>query len=236
VQDRENPFAARFSASEAVPSFLRTFRTSFSDRADAIAVEPDGSAIYLAGSNQGGPQPGVVVRKFDANGNDVWGVRLSPTGFDTAGGLLLTATGELILASTRIDGGTGTSDAALQSIDRTSGAPLWTKLYPTTGAAEFVTGLAADANGSFYLTGWAQGDLDPAHPGKGGIDLFALKVDPQGTLLATWQGGTAGKDFANAIVVDSCGRVLIAGSTDGAIPGSTSTGRRDALLVRAFAQ
>src|SRR5947209_926544 len=85
-----------------------------------VPVEPDGSAIYLAGSNQGGPQPGVVVRKFDANGNDVWGVRLSPTGFDTAGGLLLTATGELILASTRIDGGTGTSDAALQSIDRTS--------------------------------------------------------------------------------------------------------------------
>jgi hypothetical protein len=236
VQDVENPFFAQLGATAATPSIWLTSRTRFPDRVDGLAAEPDGSAFYLAGSNQGGPQPGVFVLKFDANGNQVFGARLSPTGFDTAGGLLLSASGELLLASTRVDGGTGTSDPVLQSLDRATLAPLWTRRYLTTSAAEFVTGLAADGTGNLYLGGWIQGDLDPSRPGKGGIDFFALKVDAQGAPLASWQGGTAGNDFATALAVDSCGRVLVAGSTDGTLPGSTSAGRRDALLMRAFAE
>jgi hypothetical protein len=45
-----------------------------------------------------------------------------------------------------------------------------------------------------------------------------------------------GSYFATALAVDSCGRVLVAGSTDGTLPGATSAGRRDALLMRAFAE
>jgi len=94
---------------------------------DGVAKEPDGTAVYLAGSNQGGTQPGVFLLKFDANGNQLFGARLSGSGFDNAAALLLTPGGELLLASTRIDGGTGTSDPVLQSLDRATGAPLWTR-------------------------------------------------------------------------------------------------------------
>jgi hypothetical protein len=49
-------------------------------------------------------------------------------------------------------------------------------------------------------------------------------------LTATWQGGSAADDEPTAIALDSCGRVLIAGWTDGAL-AQAPQGRRDAFLV-----
>ena len=235
VQDWDNPFAARLLPSDSAPSLWVAYRTAHSDIAHGLAVEPDGSAIYLAGTNQGGAQPGVWVRKIGADGGEIWGARLSTSGLDAAAALLLTARGELLLASTRVDGGTGTSDPTLQSLDLATGAPLWTHRYLTASASEFVTDLAADSTGNLYLVGWTTGSLDAAVPGKGGADFFVVKADGRGERVSSWQGGTAADDFTSGIAIDSCGRALLAGYTDGVLPGATSAGRRDAVLVKAFA-
>jgi hypothetical protein len=235
VMDWENPFAARLTAGDAAPSLQVTYRTAHPDTVDGLALAPDGSAIYLAGTNVGGAQPGVWVRKLAADGSEIWGARLSASALDSAAAVLLTARGELLLASTRIEGGTGTSDPVLQSLDVATGAPLWTHRYLTATASEFVRDLAVDSAGNLYLAGWATGSLDAAAPGKGGADFFAVKTDPRGERISSWQGGTAGDDFAFGVAIDSCGRALLAGSTDGVLAGATSAGRRDAVLVKAFA-
>ena len=62
-------------------------------------------------------------------------------------------------------------------------------------------------------------------------DPFVMRFDAGGTLTGTWQGGTAADEEPTAVAIDSCGRVLIAGWTEGALAGAGSSGRRDAFLL-----
>ncbi len=81
-----------------------------------------------------------------------------------------------------------------------------------------VTGVAVDASGNLYLTGWTEALDFPVRYGvqstsHGSIDSFIAKLDPTGKLLyATYIGGR-GDDRAAAIAVDSSGNAYITGYT-----------------------
>jgi hypothetical protein len=72
-------------------------------------------------------------------------------------------------------------------------------------------------------------------PSHGLIDVFAMKFDPNGNLLGTWQSGSDGYDIANAMAVDHCGHLLIGGFTQGTMVsgGPASAGGDDMFVVRA---
>ena len=83
-------------------------------------------------------------------------------------------------------------------------------------------GVAVDAQGSAYITGWTFSPGFPTSAGAydtsfngGGTDGFVTKLAPTGTGLAysTFLGGTAG-DAGSVIAVDGQGRVYVAGYTD----------------------
>ena len=97
-----------------------------------------------------------------------------------------------------------------------------TVIYTTTIAPDaFVAGIAADANGRAYVTGWtATGDL-PATPGalqqtpptgNYQLDPFVVRLKPEGAIdYATYLGG-ASQGVAVAIAADAAGSAFVTGT------------------------
>ena len=87
-----------------------------------------------------------------------------------------------------------------------------------TGAGA-VTGVAVDAAGSLYVTGWTEALNFPIvgpeqAVNMGGVDAFVVKLNPSGSALlyATYIGG-GGEDKGAAIAVDASGQAYVTGST-----------------------
>lgn len=115
--------------------------------------------------------------------------------------------------------GGGTSDAFVVKLD-SSGA---TRLYATylgTAAQDEASGIAVDAAGNAYITGFTSSNKFPVTPGAaqtaygGSQEAFAVKLDPTGTTLvySTFIGGSS-SDYGRAIAVDGAGNACVAGST-----------------------
>jgi hypothetical protein len=75
-----------------------------------------------------------------------------------------------------------------------------------------------------------QGTL-PGQSSAGGADAFVRKYDAAGAEVWTRQFGTASGDFAYSVSVGSDGSVLVAGNTDGTLPGQSSAGSGDAFVM-----
>ena len=89
--------------------------------------------------------------------------------------------------------------------------------------ADSVAGIAVDASGNAYLTGWTlSSDFPTKAPYQATCsgscaDIFVTKLDPTGTALvySTFIGGTNG-DYATGIAIDSQGNAVVAGYTGSA--------------------
>jgi hypothetical protein len=94
------------------------------------------------------------------------------------------------------------------------------------GPSAFATGVAVDASGDAYVSGFSDGAI-PTSAGayqsnaRGGTDGFVVKLNPQGSdfIYSTWIGGTLG-DFVRGVAVDSAGDAYITGQSRSAdFPG-----------------
>jgi hypothetical protein len=103
-------------------------------------------------------------------------------------------------------------------------------------------GIAADASGNAYVTGWTTSTDFPQVRGlqlssAGGKDVFIAKLDGSGTVVFSSFYGGSGQDCGNAIAVDSSGHIFVAGETDSAnLPvkdaiRSSLAGASDAFLL-----
>ncbi len=92
---------------------------------------------------------------------------------------------------------------------------------------ESSTGIAVDASGNVYMTGWTDSSDFPVNPGvfdptynvgcnvNGScVDVFVVKIDASGSSLsyATYLGGSS-SDVGHGIAVDGTGNVYVAGET-----------------------
>lgn len=126
----------------------------------------------------------------------------------------------------------GGRDAFLREYKR-NGTVVWTRQFGSTGN-EFVGSIAGGValeDKSIYVVGRTTGTL-PGQTSAGGLDAFVRKYDIDGTLLWTHQFGTAGLDDLHDVTVDEGGRIFVVGSTDGTLPGQTSSGGFDAVVRR----
>jgi uncharacterized protein (TIGR03437 family) len=94
---------------------------------------------------------------------------------------------------------------------------------------EFQYGLAVDASGSAYVTGWTSSSFDfpqrnqtQGGYGGGASDIFLARLAPQGNaFLAAGFIGGAGADEGHAIALDPSGAVWITGRTSSpGLPGA----------------
>lgn len=117
----------------------------------------------------------------------------------------------------------GSADVFLRKYD-SQGNALWDRQFGTAGEDQ-AAGVAADAFGNVYIG--ALLTLNPPGDTHGGL----RKYDPQGNLLWSRVFGTpAAHDQLVGIGTDSLGNVYIAGLTEGAFPGYTNAGGRDAFI------
>jgi hypothetical protein len=106
-----------------------------------------------------------------------------------------------------------------------TGALLWATYLGGSGRDD-CTGIAVDASGDVFVTGWAQGDfpttpgtVEPVRPpGTGYVydeTAFVAELNPSGSALiySTFVGGTGFGGVGRAVKVDSAGNAYVAIST-----------------------
>jgi hypothetical protein len=206
--------------------------SSNQDEGNAIAVDTAGN-IYVTGTSDAtwGSSPildyssrdDAFVAKLNSNGVLQWNTFLGGTGNDLGNDIKLDGIGNICVA--------GTSDEAwgespvMKYLDgcnafaaklNNNGILLWNSFLGSD--YDFGQGIAADAAGNVYVTGYSFATWGPSpvrqfslgHP----PDAFAAKLDGSGNLTwNTFLGGT-GSDFAHGITTDSAQNVYIAGSSD----------------------
>ncbi|CAN0006742.1 unnamed protein product, partial [Sphacelaria rigidula] len=91
-----------------------------------------------------------------------------------------------------------------------------------TGVVDILQGATISDNGCSVLAGYTEGDWFSTN--KGSADFAAVKLDADGEVLWSWQGGTGGKDKLQAAAMASDGSVLLAGYSDGVWEGSNQGG------------
>ena len=98
----------------------------------------------------------------------------------------------------------------------------WTKLLGTS-STEFSYGVATASDGSIYITGYTQGDLD-GETNAGDLDAFLTKYSSDGTKAWTKLLGTSSDEIGQEVATASDGSIYITGQTQGDLDGETNAG------------
>ncbi|MEX6776615.1 SBBP repeat-containing protein, partial [Limnospira fusiformis] len=106
----------------------------------------------------------------------------------------------------------------------------WTRLLGT-GEEDSATALTTGSDGSIYVAGTTDGDLD-GQTNSGLYDAFITRFQPDGTKAWTRLLGTSHLDLASALTTGLDGSIYVAGWTGGDLDGQTNSGGGDAFISR----
>ncbi|MDI1478096.1 hypothetical protein [Polyangium sp. y55x31] len=214
----------------------------------SVAADAFGNVYYASYSTQpfdfgAGPLAGadedVVLGKFDAAGNLVWGKRFVATKSQRLPVIDVDAAGDVVLGflyNSSADVGTGALSGSgveilLAEIDP-SGNTIWAK---NLGGQydQILSSLRVDPSGNLLLGGYFYYRATfggPTLTGLGNYDGFVAKLDPTGNHV--WTKRLGGPNYQEQVLldVDAAGNVSVAGhfqgSVDlglGSVPGSSTT-------------
>jgi hypothetical protein len=102
----------------------------------------------------------------------------------------------------------------------TAGDRQWIRQIGT-GAADVAHGVSIGPDGSVYVAGATEGELE-AGTAAGASDLFIAKLDASGAWQWMRQLGSVQSDVAHALDVDAAGTLYIAGGTAGELDGQSN--------------
>lgn len=197
-------------------AWIREFRASGHEHAEGVAVDAEGSA-YVVGSRpglvttpltdcirlSGGPGGGGFLRKYNADGQELWTQwlpRVLAVAVDSTGVYVTGPTGGNFPGFENA----GCLDVYVRKYDL-DGNVAWTRQFG--GLHDEATfGVDVDATG-VYVAGGTYGRLGtiPGAEGIGDEDAFVTKLDLDGHLVWTHQFGTSSKERAEDVAVDSSG-------------------------------
>ncbi len=233
-QGQRDVYLARYSPEGA----LRWARQTGGPQNDSplgVSVAPDGS-IYVGGFTEGdyaSPSQGsadVWLARYDADGNELWsrqfGSNLWDRGFDVVafdGGAYITG-----YTSSSLDPATdlGGFDGFAAKFDA-QGNQQWLR-HIGTDATDWGQGSALAPDGGLYVTGYTEGELGGIRAGD--KDLFAVRLNPDGSLAWATQLGSAALDWTQGVGLGPDGGLLLAGSTEGDF-AADNAGERDMIVV-----
>jgi hypothetical protein len=205
--------------------------------ANSVAVDGSGAAFVagvFAGSIDfgGGPLTSnggldVFLAKFDAAGNLVWSKRFGDASDQTANGIAVDGSGNVIVGGyfygtidfggaplTNVNGENG----FIAKLD-TNGSPVWSKSFHGNGD-QVMSGIAASSTGEVFATGRFFGSADFGGgdlPSAGGADAFLVKLSAAGDHVWSKHFGDAADQAGSSVAVDSAGNVIVTGSFDGSV-------------------
>lgn len=209
---------------------------------DAFAVDVDIGSVYMVGRTRR-PNPGfpseeqtdAYIRKYDANGNEIWTRLIGDIGFDIAQAVKTDGNGVVYVGG--VTGGlsenslTNYRDAFISKYD-SNGNELWAQQFGGNNiyAVEMIYGIAVDTDGNVIVAGDITQGAFPGQVAQGNNDAFIRKYDTYGNELWTRQFGSAGPDRLEDAVADTSGNVYVVGHVPLAIPGQISSGAFDAYV------
>jgi hypothetical protein len=123
-----------------------------------------------------------------------------------------------------LDGSLGGSEDAFVVKLNATGTALVYSTYLGGSVSEAGLGIAVDAAGAAYVTGFTNSTNFPTTAGAfdttfngGGTDAFVTKLDPSGSALVySTYLGASGVDFGTGIAVDAAGAAYVTGETSSA--------------------
>jgi hypothetical protein len=244
----QDAFVARLNPAGSALIYSTYLGGRWLDAAEGVAVDASGSA-YVVGltdcvsnfptlnplqSACGGPMDAFVTKLNPAGSSLVYSTYLGGGDSDQGTSIAVDASGSAYVAgrtsSTNFPTanpfqaayGGGLEDAFVAKLDP-AGSSLVFSTYLGGSDRDQAFGIAVDASGSAYLTGWAGPNFPTANPvqavyGGGTFDAFVTKLDPSGSTLAysTYLGGRGGGDTGIGIAVDSARNAYVVGITDSA--------------------
>jgi Beta-propeller repeat len=210
---------------------------------DGIAVDSAGNA-YLTGSANGdypttpgafqtvpGGSSDAFVTKLNSTGTAlVYSTLLGGTGFDVGSKVTIDSAGNAYVVGVT-DGGFpvtpgafqtspgGTNDVFVAKLDATGTALVYSTLLGGSGI-DIGNGIAINASGNAYVTGFTDSVNFPVTPGAfqtmkaEALDAFVTELSASGNALvySTYLGGDA-IDAGNGIALDAAGNASVAGLT-----------------------
>ncbi|KGG08429.1 SBBP repeat-containing protein [Prochlorococcus marinus] len=215
--------------------WVRLLGTSSREDVGALTTGSDGS-IYIAGSTAGnlddqisyGSDQDAFISKFNPDGTREWTRLLGSQVHDYGQALTTGSDGSIYIAGTT----SGDLDGQINSGDQDTfickfspdGTKEWTKLLGTS-YREDLGALTTGSDGSIYVAGMTNGDLDGqtnyggnAYGGNVASAGFISKYHPDGTKEWTRLFGSVGwsiNDVASALTTGSDGSIYVAGYTAG---------------------
>ena len=227
---------------------------SAADVSQAIQVDSSGNA-YIAGytfstnfptvnpyqgANAGGGADAFVAKLNPSGKGLVYSTYLGGSGDDRAFGIALDSSGDAFVAGETQSPVFPTTSSAFQISNHGGSDAFVSKLNPGGtnliystllggGAVDQANGIAVDASGDAFVTGFTQSNDFPTQQAVQGLlgitggsacgaspcaDSFVSELNPAGTTLtySTFLGGS-GADFGQGIALDSTGNVYVTGST-----------------------
>ncbi len=185
-------------------------------------------------SNSNSVYADIFVAKLDSNGNWLWAKQVGGTGEDEGNSIAVDSNGNSyvtgyffsrsITFDTTALTNSGYDDIFVAKLD-SSGNWLWAKQAGGIGA-DVGNGIAIDANGNSYVTGYFEYSATfgaTTLTSIGGYDIFVAKLDSNGNWVWAKQAGGILTDEGHSIAVDTNGNSYVTGSFAGsAIFGPTT--------------
>jgi plastocyanin len=236
-------FVTKLNAAGSALAYSTYLGGSNGDVGQAIAVDPSGNA-YVAGftystdfptvnplqATFGGGQDDAFVAKLNPAGSALlYSTYLGGSGDDEAYAIALDASQNAYVTgrtySTNFPTASpfqatygGVTDAFVAKLN-TAGTALVYSTYLGGSNTDEAYGIAVDASGSAFVTGWTQSlnfpTANPLQAYTGGADAFVAKLNTAGSALlySTYLGGTL-NDYGEAIAVDASGNAYVTGLTN----------------------
>jgi len=164
----------------------------------------------------------IFVAKLDSSGNWLWAKQAGGASFDYGYGIAVDDNGnsyitgvfeEIATFGTTTLTSSGYEDIFVAKLD-SNGNWLWVKQAGGTGWDDYGRGIAVDANGNSYVTGyfWDSATFGTTTlTSSGNSDIYVAKLDCNGNWLWAKQAGGTGWDDGYSIAVDANGSSYVTG-------------------------
>jgi hypothetical protein len=214
--------------------WVKQFGGRYNDTINHVAVDARGN-LYVQGvfrdtadwggtplTAHGGSDNDVVLARYDANGDHLWSQGFGNAFNDVAGGITVDPAGNVTMVGSfdrSVSFGPGDDHVSAGEADAfiarftADGKLSWAHSFGAD-REDIAFGIAADAAGNTVTTGWFQGSVDfgtGAIASKGNKDVFALKLDPAGSLIWVRTWGDRDHDQGRAVAIDDKGCAIVAG-------------------------
>ncbi len=221
-----------YNASNGTPLWTQNYdkEGNKDDRAWAVAVSPDGSRVFAAGTTAttAGDRDFTVEAYDPSNGDVLWTQNYDREGTlsDRAFAVAVSPDGSRVFAAGVTETAAGGNAFTVRAYNASNGTPLWTKHYNREGTGSdqaYAVAVSPDGNRVFAVgdtTTYAGGSAFTvrAYNASNGTVLWTRNYDRKGTL----------SDGASAVAVSPDGSMVFAAGTT-----ATTAGDRD-FTVRAY--